>query len=94
MCLPAGVAQPQTASGLPVGHEYGQASRLLRRRDSAAVREGARGAVSSIAFDRTGTAIVTGGQKGTAFVWDARTLSPTPLPAPGGQVIGASFSAR
>lgn len=49
------------------------------------------GAVHRIAFDRSGTAIVTGGQKGTTVVWDVRTLRPTRLSAAGGQVTGATF---
>ncbi len=47
--------------------------------------------MNAIAFDPTGTKIVTGGQKGTTVVWDARTLEPARLSAPGGQVTGARF---
>ena len=48
--------------------------------------------VKSLAFDREGELIATGGQRGTTITWDARTLEPTPLRAPGGDITGASFS--
>jgi WD40 repeat protein len=50
--------------------------------------------VTTVAFNRTGTAIATGGQRGAVTVWDVRprTLAPTPLRAFGGEVTGVSFS--
>jgi WD40 repeat protein len=48
--------------------------------------------VNSVQFSRAGTAIATGGQKGAIRTWDTRTLTPTPLRAPGGEVTGATFS--
>ena len=48
--------------------------------------------MKSLAFDRAGELIATGGQRGTTITWDARTLKPTPLRAPGGDITGATFS--
>ena len=56
------------------------------------VRATAGGSVNSVAFDPSGTAIATGGQKGTTTIWDARTLEATTLQAPGGAITGATFS--
>ena len=89
--LPVGVAAAADGQRIAVGTTDGKL--LVFSRDGTRLRsaQAPGGAVIRIAFDRTGTVIVTGGQRGTAVVWDARTLAPTPLSAPGGQVTGARF---
>ena len=93
--LPAGVAL--AGDGHRIALAVGTKDRTVVRVFSGAgtalrSREAPGGAVSSIAFDSTGTAIVIGGQKGTAYVWDPRRPSPIALRGAGGEVIGASFS--
>ncbi len=89
--LPAGVAVAADGQRIAVGTTGGEllvfSSDGMRLRSAKASGRG----VNRIAFDRTGAVIATGGQRGNAVVWDARTLSPTPLSAPGGQVTGARF---
>lgn len=89
--LPAGVAVAADGQRIAVGTTDGKL--LVFSGDGTRLRsaQAPGGAVIRIAFDRTGDVIVTGGQRGTAVVWDARTLAPTPLSAPGGQVTGARF---
>ena len=48
--------------------------------------------VNSVAYDRAGTLIATGGQNGTTRIWDARTLRARTLQAPGGAIRSAAFS--
>ena len=50
------------------------------------------GAMTSLEFDRSGTMIAVGDQKGTAATWDTRTRRATRLRAFGGEVSGATFS--
>jgi WD40 repeat protein len=50
------------------------------------------GFLNSLAFNSSGTAVAAGVHEGTAATWDTRALRPTPLPAPGGDVTGATFS--
>ena len=93
--LPAGVAL--AGNGHRIALAVGTKERAVVRVFSGAgtalrSREAPGGAVSSIAFDGTGSALVIGGQKGTAYVWDARRRLPIALPGTGGEVIGASFS--
>lgn len=90
--LPPGVAAAGNGRRLAVGTTDGKlrvfsgAGTILRSSEAPG------GVVTSLAFDRTATTIVTGGQRGTAVTWDSRTLTPTPLRSPGGQVTGATFS--
>jgi WD40 repeat protein len=51
-----------------------------------------KGPISSVAWALDGSALATGGQEGTVRIWDASTLTPTDLRAPGGTVADAAFS--
>ena len=74
-------------------HGHWNAARLLRHREGATpAARSQRAPVKSLAFDRAGELIATGGQRGTTIAWDARTLEPTPLRAPGGDITSATFS--
>ena len=48
--------------------------------------------VSSLAWDRAGALVATGGQQGTTRIWDAEALRATTLRAPGGAVDSVAFS--
>ena len=89
--LPTGVAAAADGQRIAVGTTRGKLRVFSGAGTALRSAQAPGGAVIRIAFDRTGTVIVTGGQRGTAVVWDARTLAPTPLSAPGGQVTGTAL---
>jgi WD40 repeat protein len=89
---PVAVAATADGRAVAVGTDGGDlrvfsgAGRLLRSRPAA------NGYVSSLAFDRSGASIATGGQRGPASTWDTRTLAPAVLQTPEGAVTGTTFS--
>jgi WD40 repeat protein len=89
---PVAVAAARDGREIAIGTDDGElrlysgAGRMLRSRRAT------NGFVNSLAFDRTGTAIATGGQRGPATTWDAGTLTPSVLQTPEGAVTGTTFS--
>ena len=92
--LPVGVTAARDGRQIAVGTTDGKLRLFSGAGAALRSAQAPGGAVNTVAFDRAGRTIVTGGQKGTAVTWDARTLTPTLLRAPGGQVTGAAFGGR
>jgi WD40 repeat protein len=90
--LPVAVAASGDGRQVAVGTPRGELRVFSGPRNTLRSRAATTGSVNSLAFNRAGTAIATGGQRGTATTWDTRTLTPTELHAPGGEVTGATFS--
>jgi WD40 repeat protein len=89
--FPAAVAAARDGGRIALGTTHGELQ-VFSRAGGAPREQHVTGAVNSLEFDRDGTTIATGGQKGTAATWDTRTLRPTRLRAFGGQISGATFS--
>ena len=92
MTLPVAAAASPAGGQLAIGTSAGVMSVFddaRRRPRSRSATPGER--VNVLAYDATGTAIATGGQKGTR-IWDARTLASRTLQAPGGAVTSVQFS--
>ena len=89
---PAAVAASEDGRQLAIGTLGGELRVFSGDGSAPRVRRAVDGAVNTVSFDRAGTAIATGGQKGIARIWDIRTLAPTTLSAPGETVTSARFS--
>lgn len=89
---PVAVAAAHDGHEVAVGTDDGELRVFSSAGKMLGSRPAANGPVSSLAFDRAGTAIATGGQRGPASTWDSRTLTPAVLQTPEGAVTGTTFS--
>jgi WD40 repeat protein len=90
--FPAAAAAARDGGRIALGTTRGELQVFSRAGGAPREQHATDRAVSSLEFNRDGTTIATGGQKGTAATWDTRALTPTRLRAFGGQISGTTFS--
>jgi WD40 repeat protein len=90
--FPPALAAATTGGRIALGTTNGELHVFSRAGGAPREQHVTDAAVTSLEFDRSGTMIATGDQKGTAATWDIRTLGATRLRAFGGEVSGATFS--
>lgn len=91
---PPAVAVSSTGALEAVGKLGGRVSLFAGGPTAVRSHQSTDSPLDTLAFNRAGTALVTGADDGTATVWDVRSLRPVRLLAPGGRVSAASFSRR